>query len=159
MQSVIRSRVFVSLLIWTLLLPVLPVTAADRDRLYGFVNGADGITPLPGVTVRVVDVQTGGVVAEMPAKADGSYEIPNLEVGKDYRLSASIGTDRVEKVVTLNKGQNQVDLEFKRITGFWTWSNKWVFVVIGAGALAVGGVAAVAAAEGKKARRVVSPAE
>jgi hypothetical protein len=92
----------------TVLVTPVPVLSADPAVFRGKVLGADGVTPLSGVIVRLADNRSAAVYDSGPTGEDGIFRIETAPAG-DYALLAK--NDDVAYVaadsLTVTEGDNQ----------------------------------------------------
>lgn len=85
----------------------LPALAGSEARLEGRVLGADGITPLSGVIVTLLDSRSREVFSSQPTSDRGSFHVSASSPG-GYTLLAetSAGAFLAPGSVTLREGSN-----------------------------------------------------
>jgi hypothetical protein len=111
-------RLVASTLIAALVVATAPAFAAPAPAtLTGTVYGTDVVTPLPGATVVVTDVN-GVKTASQPTGADGVFTIAAVAPGRtELALETKQGTFAVATPVTLAPGQTKgVHLALKAST-------------------------------------------
>lgn len=132
------------------LFTVFPAQSADSALFQGKVVSSDGITPLSGVVVRLVDNETKAVFDSAPSGDEGVFRIDTAP-GGEYTLLARSGdtaflaTDSLvlepganrPLALTLNEGPSLAPAQQAQAKGLPLWAKIVIGGVIGIAAIFV----------------------
>lgn len=107
-----------------------------ETNLYGLVHDTKG-NPLPAVSVRLNGRAT-------TTATDGTFSFLLIEPGSYTVICTKEGYQNFARPITLTEGENDIDIEMLAEGEALPTPKYWPWVAVGAGIVAIGGIAYVA---------------